>query len=468
MSRLSRRSALKTLASGLAGLAAYSALAPVKKAHALMFIGAGGTAAQQQSYGIFNVQASPYSATGNGVMLTTGVMSSSVNPTHLSDVNASFAAGDVGKPICVGGAGTSGRPLVTTIASVTDGTHVVLAGSCATTVSAAIVHYGTDDTVAVQAAITACYNAGGGIVFFPAGIYFIGGALQNPSTQNAQLTIPYRNGSTSTIAPLSIAFVGVSLPTIGVGCCGLLGNNLPPMAKGSILFTPLNGSGTQPALIASYNAGAPTDFSQIELVVASLYLRSAYLNTTPLTMINAQWCSFMSLDSVTIDVDATDNQQAATAPVTGGVGAFSPNYDNGAMVRVQNCLVTGYDTGYVWGEHGDFDNVQAHLCNLGYNVQPAFHSMRGGRIAAYRCVNGFFCAGPAGGSNPSKAPLYIEAYATEHSITGWYQTTADVVDGNNAIFGKMVSYNVVKSGTGYFNAGFVKTGGTNFTCTALF
>ncbi len=131
-----------------------------------------------------------YGAIGNGMMLTGVAMSSMLcsNPTHLAC--ASTAGVIAGNPICVQGAGASGKPLVTNVSSITNGTTLVLAASAGTTVANSIAHTGTDDTSAIQSAITACYDAGVGIVFFPAGIYYCGGALQSGATYNAQLVIP--------------------------------------------------------------------------------------------------------------------------------------------------------------------------------------------------------------------------------------------------------------------------------------
>ena len=62
----------------------------------------------------------------------------------------------------------------------------------------------TDDTTAVQAAIDACMTAGGGTVYFPAGIYQISGALQNTGTHNSQLVIP------TAASQKSIRFLGAA------------------------------------------------------------------------------------------------------------------------------------------------------------------------------------------------------------------------------------------------------------------
>ncbi len=56
------------------------------------------------------------------------------------------------------------------------------------------VHDGsTDDTSSIQAAIDACFAAGGGTIYFPAGIYQLDGALQDTGTYNSQLEIPQRD-----------------------------------------------------------------------------------------------------------------------------------------------------------------------------------------------------------------------------------------------------------------------------------
>ena len=73
----------------------------------------------------------------DGRTVNDGVMSSTTNPTHLSSATAVFAVGDVGSAITVIGAGAAGANLVTTIASYTSPTAVVLTSPCLTTVTAA-------------------------------------------------------------------------------------------------------------------------------------------------------------------------------------------------------------------------------------------------------------------------------------------------------------------------------------------
>lgn len=71
-----------------------------------------------------------------------GAMSSSSSQTVLTSATATFLVGDVGRQITVYGAGAAGANLVTTIASRTNATTVVLSDPCLTTVSGAITSLG--------------------------------------------------------------------------------------------------------------------------------------------------------------------------------------------------------------------------------------------------------------------------------------------------------------------------------------
>lgn len=89
---------------------------------------------------------------GLGVLVTASITSGQSNLTASGGV---FTSADIGKAIQVGGAGAAGVPLVTTIASFTDASHIALAATASTTLTAAtntLVEYGSDDTAALQAA----------------------------------------------------------------------------------------------------------------------------------------------------------------------------------------------------------------------------------------------------------------------------------------------------------------------------
>jgi hypothetical protein len=131
------------------------------------------------TYGWFTNPKNPaYGAKGDGAQTNDGVISSS--SAVLTSAHAPWTSADVGKPITIIGAGTSGATLATTILSYQSAGQVTLATTAATTVaSGGLVTWGTDDTAAVIAAVAAAATKGGQVVF-PPGIYIL----------TAQITVP--------------------------------------------------------------------------------------------------------------------------------------------------------------------------------------------------------------------------------------------------------------------------------------
>lgn len=119
--------------------------------------------------GVFSADA--YGAVGDYRRVGDAAMTAT--SAQLTSATAGFTAGDVGKKILVDGAGVAGAPLVTTVSGYTNATTVQLAAAASTTVAGKTAEMGTDDTTAIQAAITAA-KAVGGTVRFAAKAYFHG------------------------------------------------------------------------------------------------------------------------------------------------------------------------------------------------------------------------------------------------------------------------------------------------------
>jgi hypothetical protein len=105
------------------------------------------------------VLASSYGVKSDGVELTAAcTISNGSNALYVA--GAAFTDRDVGKTIIVPAIGAAGAFLTTTILGVTDGQHVLLGAnaSAALAASTRIIRYGTDDTLAIRAAITAARN----------------------------------------------------------------------------------------------------------------------------------------------------------------------------------------------------------------------------------------------------------------------------------------------------------------------
>jgi hypothetical protein len=106
--------------------------------------------------GTFNLQSTPFNANPDAQTTSDGAMTAG-SPT-LTSASAPFKVTDLGKAIIVGGAGTSGGLLQTTIASYISPSQVSLTNSASTTASACSILWGTDNRTAIQSAITASGN----------------------------------------------------------------------------------------------------------------------------------------------------------------------------------------------------------------------------------------------------------------------------------------------------------------------
>lgn len=139
--------------------------------------GAALLAQINRSQGAANIR--DYGAKLDG-KITTGSMSSG-NATLSNAPSGTFTstAVDAGKLVYVAGAGAAGAPLLTTIATVTNSTTAVLSASAGTSVTNAVLVFGTDDRTAWMNAINHLIYVGGtgGIVLAPPGISVIGDTI---------------------------------------------------------------------------------------------------------------------------------------------------------------------------------------------------------------------------------------------------------------------------------------------------
>lgn len=85
----------------------------------------------------------------------------------LTSATAAFTSADVGKLVYVGGAGTAGATLKTTVSSYTSATQVTLANAASTTVTNRPLYIGTDNTPAIAAALAGA--SAGSSIYIPPG-----------------------------------------------------------------------------------------------------------------------------------------------------------------------------------------------------------------------------------------------------------------------------------------------------------
>lgn len=227
--------------------------------------GAKGQAADAKHvhpYQPYQFYAGAYGAKGDGKITTDAVMSNS--SAVLTSASSPFISGDVGKHIIVnqGAANSNTAPLITTIASYQSAGQVTLAAACTSAVATAPAIWGTDDTAAIQAAVTAAgaYATGSSgnyyaeIVFDPK-IYCIAGApaqQTSPFKQNSQIPLPAGNVN-NLGRKLIIKFTG-----LGDASSNQYWDSTAPNLQGTVLqsFSMAAASGTYGAESV---IGGPTD-----------------------------------------------------------------------------------------------------------------------------------------------------------------------------------------------------------------
>lgn len=126
---------------------------------AVLPAGAGGSV-------VVNVEQAPYGAKGDTLLYGDGAITTGTGA--FSSTLATFKAADVGKTINIAGAGAAGAAYTGAITVFTSAHAVTISPNASTTISGKSFEYGTDDTVAIQMAISA---AAGVPIYVPKGNY---------------------------------------------------------------------------------------------------------------------------------------------------------------------------------------------------------------------------------------------------------------------------------------------------------
>lgn len=317
-----------------------------------------------------------------------------------------------------GGTGTGGTP---------DWFNVVSYGATGNGV--------TDDTTAIQATINAAAAAGGGTVFFPEGIYIVGGALQDTGRSNAQLLLPIVHHENDKW--IGITFQGTAYPAAGPAQF----NGQAPTG-GSIIRGTLS-AGAGGALLGGYGpAGSFDDFTGVLVEIRDLLIE---LPANPqLSALNLSHVVHASIDNVIVTTGEFDVDLITQPTTTTSYGINTPNINSYDGATLHNVIVFGYYNGYSMSEHDDFDYVFAVGCQNGFVLNTQGHMAYIGKITVVWCVVGIKIA--------STSHFNIEQYGNErHDPTlgaKWYDRTYDVDDGSNLGYGSIRWYSTL-SGTGY-------------------
>ena len=354
----------------------------------------------------------------------------------------------------------------------------------------------TDDTIAVQKAINAVFEKGGGIVFFPRGVYVLG---KPPATRdlrgnhpNSQIYIPSRDSAKladdgTKIVNLDernnqggISLVGECVPLSTVGQYAIHQTD-PKQVKlameavapfaGSILYSTYTNphpDGAPTAILGfSVPKGAPFGFGSGQTELKNLTFRAHVQKNQgypTLSGVNAQCARSMVMENVNVDVDLP--LPKLKAPRCDTAGIIFPKV-NCELSYFTNLGVYGFQYGYIFGEHGNGDAIYAATCTHAFAFSGGSHLICLGLLSAQNCRHQLSSlARPVLGHPPGKAFLKITAIDIERNprqVPYDFNYADFVNDPGNLLYGSM-TYHIVTSRLGPDNKTFIQVGGAHLTC----
>ena len=305
------------------------------------------------------------------------------------------------------------------------------------------VHDGTtDDTTAVQTAIDACATAGGGVVYFPHGVYKINGALQDTSGANSQLLLPAKDYVDD--EQITIVLMGEAPPPPIVSVIG----TTPIPDNGSVIKSTL-GSGTGALLGGWGPAGTYSNFTNILLVLRNLTFRMPANPTN--TALDLRKVAAIDVDQVVIDAGSYYVQGLTQPSTSTSFGLRTPGIDNGACTHLGVVNVIGFYKGYEFGEHSNGEQIAAWGCVQAFVFVTGYHASKFQRLMPVHCQRGIVVTGDH--------YFDVDQYNIEHAASGWWVTAYDIDDASNLGHGT-VRWHVVLAGVGVSRT-FTVNGATN-------
>jgi len=318
----------------------------------------------------------------------------------------------------------------------------------------------TDDTISIQAAINACYIAGGGIVYLPKGIYIIGGGLQtnvdgvNP---NAQIVLPYTSNATGPYPRISLE--------------GESGNNAtaeivgaqPKNEYGVIIESTLIGAGYVFGSSFVYNIGYGGNtnwtwwaFKNLEIRVRSKTSGSEITHT--MSGINSEAPRSVDFDAVKVTV--TSSEGAMLEPGSGTIGVKMPHWNNNANALIGKLSISGFYNGIVLSEHANFQSLSVFSCHNGLYLGWATHSAHISQFVTEGCVNHIYVSDETGPFSGTPVDIHIDTYNAEHyTVSGHWNTYQYDVYYEDSLIGNKIQIDFAHTGESY--VGTVNTFNTN-------
>lgn len=345
----------------------------------------------------------------------------------------------------------------------------------------------TDDTVAIQAAINAAFNSGkGGVVYFPCGIYIVGGNPVTSTSQgvnpNSQLYVPYTTRAAGDNTQRTVCFMGEVAPpmlnTAYFNTGSTIMNNIAPPVTGAMLKSTYITPGTPLAppsvlgTIGTSGTGGSEQLNFCNIEIRNLTVQTATTSGRANTSgIDLFYLSSCSVENVMVNIDIP--MTTASVPTTDVWGIRFPKNNCEPNINGKNIYVGGYAYGISIGEHASLDEVTIEACLVGMVCVNSGHASHIKRLtcqnvkrAIMGSYGGLWGAGPYTGYG---APLLVDCLNLETNAAStptWANYDVAIYDPANTLWGR-VNFHMMVSNVGPGYSTWAKNGGTELLTAPL-
>ena len=323
------------------------------------------------------------------------------------------------------------------------------------------VHDGvTDDTPEIQAAINACHAAGGGIVYFPNGVYYINGALDSAS--NSQIYFPLSSYNSS-INLVTVKLLGetspnqFSNPFVDSGANDHTNNGV--ILKSNLLGTG-NIIGSRDELVSWGN------YNFIKVIIENMSVRIRSITGSTDVSPSATGINMGNVSAFLashLEVCTTSKMNLCKVPNSTCYGVVMPKNNNFSFAHMTNFNMYGVYVAVDCYEHTNLDTFIVDICYIGLNFNGGNHSMHVNKGIVARSVYNIQTIGKAflRIDNISFEDDYLKTIATPT----WNATLYDVLNTGNLATGH-INCHIVSPGIGE-DYGIYKTNNINYRIKAF-
>lgn len=305
---------------------------------------------------------------------------------------------------------------------------------------------GTDSTLAIQAAIDACYGYGGGSVEFDPAYYKISRSLRTDRRGNSQIALPDHQGNKISIK------LNCDEPAVAASYTYDPG----PSQAGAILISTLTGlTYTSPAYMPSV-IGSPTNngsslggaYTNLHMTVHGIAIRVP--DNPTLSGFDFGGVLACHMEDYRVDTHGGVSGQVVEPTHPWATGFLTPKNANNVFGMIGQGTVIGMFVGRTISEHSQlYGSHHTHKCKVAlmpftpFNHPAHIGGMENVEGCPYLLADCDYATGPRSFNSP--AVINLAFLDIEDFQSGWPAPIKHILDANNYLSGKIVYGRVIQN-----------------------